>query len=212
MFTRHLHLRLGSHSTPGPARCYPVYLLVNALQVFGTTSRARSISSIEGSVARMNWKTFAIGWALALLVLALGSQPPPETSAPSGTAMVDLTYGNTIQPASARAPQVAGRRVVAPLVVLDVSAEVASRRDYLVSVDDIARWEDQHGKIPPDAVVLARSSLPPEWHVHAPTTVGRFPGYSDDAVHFLVEGRSVYGLGTDTPEAGRSLVLPYRGR
>jgi hypothetical protein len=195
--------------------CYPVYLLVNPVKFFGTISRGHGISSTEGSLARMNWKTFAIGWALALLVLALGPRPAPESSSPSGTAFVDLTYGNTVQPASSPAsanPQGVPRRVVAPLVVLDVSAEVAAKRDYLVSVDDIARWEDQHGQIPPDAVVLARTSLPPEWHVHAPTTVGRFPGYSDDAVHFLVEARSVYGLGTDTPEGGRSLVLPYRAR
>jgi hypothetical protein len=159
----------------------------------------------------MNWKTFAIGWGLALLVLLMAHQPAQEASAPSGTAFVDLTYGNTLQQTPIKAkPQVPPRRVVAPLVVLDVSAEVASKRDYLVSVDDIARWEEQHGTIPPDAVVLARTSLPAQWHEHAPTTVGQFPGYSDDAVRFLVEGRSVYGLGTDTPESGRSLVLPYR--
>ncbi len=160
----------------------------------------------------MNWKTFAIGWALALVVLLMSHQPVEEPSAPSGTAFVDLTYGNTIRPASSliKSKSDRPRRVVAPLVILDVSARVAEQRDYLVSVDDIARWEDQHGRIPPDAVVLARTSLPADWQVHAATTVGKFPGYSDDAVRFLVEARLVYGLGTDTPETGRSLVLPYR--
>lgn len=161
----------------------------------------------------MNWKTFAIGWVLALVVLLMAHQPAQEASAPSGTALVDLTYGNALQAAPSPAKfkaQAAAQRVVAPLVVLDVSSKIAAKRDYLVSVDDIARWEEQHGQIPPEAVVLARTSLPADWHVHAPTTVGEFPGYSDDAVRFLVEGRSVYGLGTDTPEGGRSLVLPYR--
>jgi len=159
----------------------------------------------------MNWKAFVIGCVVALIVLSFAHQPAPQVSAASGTAFVDLTRGNTLQaaePVSHPAP----RRVVVPLVVLDVSSKVAADAGHLVSLDDIARWEELHGHIPPDAVVLARTSLPSNWQEHADTIVGHFPGYSDDAVRFLVEARSVYGLGTDTPNGGRSLVLPYRER
>ena len=159
----------------------------------------------------MNWKTFVIGWVVALLVFSLAQQPAPPASAASGTALIDLPRDNSL-PTVEPAPNPAPGRVVAPLVVLDVSPEVAANPSHLVSVEDIARWEEAHGQIPPDAVVLARTSLPAQWHEHGPTIVGRFPGYSDDAVHFLVEARSAYGLGTDTPNGGRSLVLPYRER
>ena len=34
----------------------------------------------------------------------------------------------------------------------------------------------------------------------------------EDAIRFLVEARGAYGLGTETPDTGRSVVLVYRGK
>lgn len=160
----------------------------------------------------MNWKTFVIGWALAVVVLLLAQESPQAAPAISGTALIDLYGQSTSASAPPQSASPLPRRVVVPLVVLDVGSSVAADPNYLVSMDDIVKWEDAHGEIPEHAVVLARASAPVHWLANRQqsSSAGHFPGYSADAVHFLVEARDVYGLGTDTPEQGRSLVLPYR--
>ena len=95
-------------------------------------------------------------------------------------------------------------RLIAPLVVLDVSAQVTKNPDYLISVEDIAAWEHKHGQIPGDAVVMARTGWDARWNSakdfrNADSKgVMHFPGYSPEAAKFLVEGRGIFGLGIDT--------------
>lgn len=95
-------------------------------------------------------------------------------------------------------------RLVRPLVVLDVSAQVQLNPDYLLGVDDIAAWENQNGHIPLGAVVMARTGWDQRWHSPAAFRnadtrgVLHFPGYSLDAAKFLVQGRSAVALGIDT--------------
>lgn len=100
--------------------------------------------------------------------------------------------------------QIPAERLIAPLVVLDVSANVENHPDYQISVKDIATWEQAHNQIPLGSVVIART----RWdsrrqsangYRHAAGGTAHFPGYSPDAAKFLVEGRSVLGLGIDTP-------------
>ena len=70
--------------------------------------------------------------------------------------------------------------------------------------------------MPPHAVVMARSDVPvlwrsqPERRGHVDGNAGRFPGFGEEAISFLVEARDSYGLGTETPANGRSVVLVYR--
>jgi kynurenine formamidase len=103
--------------------------------------------------------------------------------------------------------QVPPERLVAPLVILDVSANVKSNPDYLISVEDIAQWERVNGQIPPGAVVMVRTGWDKRWDsikdFRNPDGKGvmHFPGYSLDAAKFLVEGRNVLGLGIDTLSA-----------
>jgi kynurenine formamidase len=100
--------------------------------------------------------------------------------------------------------QIPPERLIAPLVVIDVSAKVKNNPDYLVSVEDIASWEQANGQIPLGAVVIARTGWESRWdsakdYRNADTLgVMHFPGYSADAAKFLVEGRNVLGLGIDT--------------
>ena len=44
--------------------------------------------------------------------------------------------------------QIPVERMVAPLIVIDVSSEVKQNSDYQVRVEDIAGWEQAHGQIP----------------------------------------------------------------
>jgi kynurenine formamidase len=100
--------------------------------------------------------------------------------------------------------QIPPERLIAPLVVIDVTAHVKENPDYKLSVEDIARWEQIHGDIPAGAVVLARTGWSGRWksgdeYRNADKRgVMHFPGYSEDAAQFLVEGRGVLALGIDT--------------
>lgn len=166
----------------------------------------------------MRWRTFMIGWTSAAAVLLLAHPKPPANSEDVGTAVVELTYASSLRSAAhqaARAGSAHPQRVVAPLVVLDVTGRTRSESGYLVTLDDIARWEEVHGHVPANAVVMAHSDARTAWLAHPDITsragnAGHFPGFSEDAIRFLVEARYAYGLATETPESGRSVVLVYR--
>lgn len=100
--------------------------------------------------------------------------------------------------------QIPPERLIAPLVVLDATSKVEQDPDYQVGVEDIAAWERVHGPIPAGAVVVANTG----WSLRAGDMrkyrnadekgVRHFPGYSLDAVKFLVESRNIVGLGIDS--------------
>jgi len=100
--------------------------------------------------------------------------------------------------------QIPPERLVAPLAVIDVSANVKNNADYQVSVEDIAQWEQAHGQISPNSVVIANTGWNARWNsverYRNPDAKGvmHFPGYSLEAAKFLTEARNVVGLGIDT--------------
>jgi kynurenine formamidase len=114
--------------------------------------------------------------------------------------------------------QIPTERLIAPLVVLDVTANTANRPDYQISVEDIARWEQAHSPIPLGSVIMARTGWGSRWNsIKNYRNIDRagnmhFPGYSQDAAKFLVEGRNALGLGIDTLsiDYGPSKDFPVR--
>jgi kynurenine formamidase len=189
----------------------------------------------------MKIRTLIVGYVLAL-ALFLFAQRHPGSSSPTGfQAVVDLTHSvdarGAYQAASSPeqfetridAPayfarglwtldQIPAERLLAPLVVLDVSANIQSHPDYQVSVEDIARWERAHSQIPLGSVVIARTGWDSRWRsVKDYRNADRkgtmhFPGYSPDAAKFLVEGRNAIGVGIDTLsiDYGPSKDFPVR--
>jgi kynurenine formamidase len=98
--------------------------------------------------------------------------------------------------------QIPAVRLRAPLVVMNVERSVAADPNYQIGMEDIARWEQRHGQIPLGAVVVARTGWQPrkDLRTHARTTPAEVTStFSEDATHFLVEGRVVLGLGSDQP-------------
>lgn len=95
-------------------------------------------------------------------------------------------------------------RLVAPLVVLDVTAQAADDEDYAVSVDDILAWEAEYGPLPDGAFVAftsgwdARFSDPEAFVNLDAQGVQHYPGFHPEAAIFLVEQRMIVGIGTDT--------------
>lgn len=100
--------------------------------------------------------------------------------------------------------QIPPERLVAPLVVLDVRAKTRTNRDYQITVDDVAVWEKANGRIPPGAIVLANTGWSAKWKnmedYRGADDKGtmHFPGFLIDTVKFLVEARTIYGIGIDT--------------
>ena len=97
--------------------------------------------------------------------------------------------------------------LVAPAVVIDVTAAAESDRDYLVSAADVEAFEREHGRIASGTIVLART----DWSEFWPDAIGylgddtpgdasrlSFPGFGADAVRLLAEERQVAMLGIDT--------------
>jgi kynurenine formamidase len=188
-------------------------------------------------------RTLIVGYVLALALFLFG-QHHPDSSSPTGFhAVVDLTHStptqevadelagkshSTPEPFGTRidAPahfsralwtvdQIPTERLIAPLVVLDVSANTANHPDYQISVEDIAKWEQAHSEIPLGSVVLARTGWDSRWtsakdYRNAdPEGTMHFPGYSPDAAKFLVEGRNALGLGIDTLRIDRGLSQDF---
>ena len=111
--------------------------------------------------------------------------------------------------------QVPLEQLIAPAVVIDVSASADRDRDYRLLPDDIDAFEAEHGRIAPGTVVLLRTGWSRHWpDVKAylgddtPGDASRlsFPGYGVDAVKVLIEDRRVGVLGIDTAsiDYGRS--------
>ncbi len=99
--------------------------------------------------------------------------------------------------------QIPPERLFGPAVVIDVREEAEKDPDYRLTLERIARWEKEHGHIPPGAIVLLRTGWASRWPDAARYRnedvkgVMHFPGYSTDAVVRLLY-RKVSGLGIDT--------------
>lgn len=104
------------------------------------------------------------------------------------------------------------QKLVAPAVVLNFSSECAANPDYLLTVEDITRWESVYGTIPAGSWVLFRtdwSKLPVEQYTNRREDGPHTPGPSTAAIRFLVEERDVLGFGVETigTDAGQAHLL-----
>ena len=98
--------------------------------------------------------------------------------------------------------------LIAPAVVIDVSAQATADRDYRLTPGDIATFEAASGRIPAGSIVLLRTGWDSRYGdrmaYFGDTTKGRadslhFPGYGAEAARLLVDERTVAGLGIDSP-------------
>lgn len=98
--------------------------------------------------------------------------------------------------------QIGVERLVRPLAVIDISADVGTNADATLSLDQVRSFEVRHGRIPSRAAVFLRTG----WELFSDDPVRyanaggalKFPGFGPEAARFLVEERNVAGLGTDT--------------
>lgn len=106
-------------------------------------------------------------------------------------------------------------RLVIPAVVFDVSDPATENPDCVLTPGDVAQWEQRHGPVPAGSLALLSTGWQrywddPERFINADAE-GKMhtPGFGPDAAQFLLERRSVAGLGIDTHgvDAGMDISL-----
>jgi kynurenine formamidase len=100
-------------------------------------------------------------------------------------------------------------RLIGPALVIDVTAQSERDVDYQVTTDDLQRFEQEHGQIPQDAIVLIRTGFASRWpgaeRYLGTTERGaegvrklHFPGLHPDAARWIVANRRIRAIGIDT--------------
>jgi len=100
---------------------------------------------------------------------------------------------------------------IGPAVKIDVTGKSLANRDYQLSVEDILAWEKKHGPIPQGAWVIMHSGIDDRFYPNRKEVLGtdktgmdavaelHFPGFSPEAVAFLLANRAITGIAVDTP-------------
>ncbi len=157
----------------------------------------------------MRIRSFIIAYALVLAILLFADRRPGSMQQDRYSHIVDLTDGQTAShalapesrtriiapgaliPGTWAAGQIPAERLVAPLVVMDLSAaSTVAAGNQQISLDDIAAWESRHGMIPQGAVVAIRGM--------DGLRETQFP-IARDAAMFLIDARSTIGFVVETP-------------
>jgi kynurenine formamidase len=95
--------------------------------------------------------------------------------------------------------QLPARRLIAPAVVLDFSAQAAANPDFLLEIEHVRAWEAEHGPLPRDGWLLYRTG----WDARARDEAaflngGRTPGISIACASWLAKQAPVQGVGVET--------------
>jgi kynurenine formamidase len=95
--------------------------------------------------------------------------------------------------------QVAPAKLVAPAVVLDFSAQVAENPDFLLEIEHVRAWQDEHGALPDGGWLLYRTG----WDVRSNDQAdflngGHSPGISVECAKWLAGETSILGVGVET--------------
>jgi len=107
---------------------------------------------------------------------------------------------------------------IGPAVKMDVVEKCEKDRDYLLQVADIQNWEKTYGTIPNHAWVIMYTGIDTKYYPDKEKVLGttktgeaaipelRFPGFSPEAVEFLIKERNIAGIAIDTPsmDCGKS--------
>lgn len=91
--------------------------------------------------------------------------------------------------------------MIRPACVVDCSRQSAANPDYLLTIDDLMKWEEAHGRIPVGWWVLMRT----DWYKKSPADYANLkddgahtPGPTEEAIRWLIEERDIIGFGTET--------------
>ncbi len=95
---------------------------------------------------------------------------------------------------------------VLPGCVIDMSMRAAADHDCRLMLEDVLEWEGAHGPIPQQSIVLLRTDWSKRWPDPAAffnrdaAGVNHYPGWSREALEYLVEVRYIKAIGHETPD------------
>jgi kynurenine formamidase len=103
-----------------------------------------------------------------------------------------------------------------PVVVIDIEEKASKNRDAVLTVDDLKTFESSYGKMPEHSCVMMYSGW--EKHLKDSLFVGldnkqvkHYPGFSNEAIHFLISQRSIAGIGVDVLSFDPGIDENYTG-
>ena len=111
---------------------------------------------------------------------------------------------NSFDPAGASIDSYAPQSLVSPAIAIDIRDQSLANPDYSLTIDDILNWERQHKLIEPVNLVLLYTGWQEKWDDKRAffnqddRGICHFPGFGKAATQFLLEERSIAGIGTDT--------------
>ncbi len=106
--------------------------------------------------------------------------------------------------------QIPVEQLIGPGVVIRIYEKVEKDRNYQFTVQDILDWENEHGIIENNAILLIDTGMGKYWpdrkaymgtdkHGQAGVEELQFPGIHPEAARFLVTKRKIKAVGLDTP-------------
>ena len=103
-----------------------------------------------------------------------------------------------------------------PLCVIDKSKEVEENNDFAMRVEDILEWESVHGKIPEGSFVAFMSNWSKRKTQEAMENadeegVKHYPGWSMEALEFLVKERNVGAIGHEQADTDPAPIAQGEG-
>ena len=103
-----------------------------------------------------------------------------------------------------------------PLCVIDKSKEVEENNDFAMRVEDILEWESVHGKMPEGSFVAFMSNWSKRKTQEAMENadeegVKHYPGWSMEALEFLVKERNVGAIGHEQADTDPAPIAQGEG-
>lgn len=107
------------------------------------------------------------------------------------------------------------KQMFLPLVVIDVHNKVARNPDYVLSMNDVAAWERQHGAIPAGAFVAMRTDWSKRWPSSSAMQnkdahgIAHYPGWSMPVLRYLYKERHVTATGHETTDTDPGIATSH---
>ena len=101
-------------------------------------------------------------------------------------------------------PQLTLDELMAPIAVIDISERAAHDPDTVVTTDDLRRYERRYGKIRRGSLVAmnagwdSRAGSEEAYRNTDASGTMHFPGWSADAIEWLIDERRIGAIGVDT--------------
>jgi kynurenine formamidase len=106
------------------------------------------------------------------------------------------------------------QQLLAPAVVIDRTTEVENDPDYLLEVEDLRRWQEEHGPLPHGGWLLYRTGWSKRANdaaafLNVDETGSHTPGPSVECARWLAQESPVVGLGVETVGTDAGLAAGF---